>query len=380
MKKNKAEVLRYHQKLKGKISTLSKVTLRTLNNLSLFYTPGVAHIVKQIYKNQKSVYDLTIKNNTIAVVTDGSAVLGLGNVGPYAALPVMEGKCAIFKEFAGLNAFPICLATQKVDEIVETVKNISPVFAGINLEDISSPRCFTIESNLQKYLDIPVMHDDQHATAIAVLAGLINALKVVKKNFSSAKTVIVGAGAAGITITKLLSFYGMKNLIVVDSQGIINSQRSNLPQYKKGLLKISNFKNITGDLISAAKNADILIGVSKRGVFTKEVIMIMNNQSVVFALANPDPEVSSSDAKIWGVKVYACGRSDFPNQINNALVFPGFFKGLLQYKITKITDQMKINAAKRLASLIKKPTPENFIPSIFDKKVVSTIAGSLVSN
>ncbi len=368
--------LNLHRKLNGKLEIKSKIKLSNRKNLSLMYTPGVAEAVMSIKKNPKQIFNLTIKNNTIAVITDGSAVLGLGNVGTEAALPVMEGKCAIFKEFAGINAFPICLKTQSVEEIVQCVKNISPVFAAINLEDISAPRCFEIENKLQN-LGIPVMHDDQHATAIVVLAGLINAASVVKKDLKLCKTVITGVGAAGTAVAKLLAFYGLKNIILVDSKGIISGKRNDLDNYKKELLLISNRNNQSGNLIQAVKNADILIGVSQKGIFTQNIIQNLNKNAIVFALANPDPEITASNAKKWGVAVYANGRSDNTNQVNNALVFPGFFKGLIQKRITKITNQMKMNAAISLASLIKKPTLQKFILSIFDKRIVATIVRSL---
>lgn len=371
------EALKLHRKLEGKLSIGSKISLSSKKILSLVYTPGVAAAVNFINKNKQSVYDLTIKNNTIAVISDGSAVLGLGNVGPEAALPVMEGKCAIFKEFAGINAFPICLKTQDADEIVKTVINISPVFGGINLEDISAPRCFEIEQKLQKALALPVMHDDQHATAIVVLAGLFNAVKIVKKRLNQCKMVVVGCGAAGTAIAKLLAYIKLNNIIMVDSQGIISKDRLNLSPYKQELTNLTNKNNIHGDLKTAVRNADILIGVSSKDIFTKEIIKSMHKDPIVFALANPDPEVSFNNALKWGIKIFATGRSDFPNQINNALIFPGLFKGFLEAKVTKVTSQMKVNAAKALASLIKKPAAANFIPSIFDKRVVPTISKSL---
>lgn len=373
----KQTALNLHKKLKGKLEICSRISLNNRKYLSLMYTPGVAEAVKSIQKDPNQIFNLTIKNNTIAVITDGSAVLGLGNVGAEAALPVMEGKCAIFKEFSGINAFPICLKTQSVDEIVMCVKNISPAFAAINLEDISAPRCFEIENKLQN-LGIPVMHDDQHATAIVVLAGLINAATVVKKDLKLCKTVIAGAGAAGTAVAKLLSFYGLKNIILVDSKGIISNKRNDLEAYKKDLLLLTNRTNQSGNIIQAVKNADILIGVSQKGIFTKEVIKSLNNKSIVFALANPDPEISKVNAKKWGVAVYANGRSENQNQVNNALVFPGFFKGLIRKKITSITNSMKLNTAIALASLIKKPTFNNFIPSIFDKRIVPTIVKSML--
>lgn len=372
------DALTLHQKLRGKLKITSKISLQTEKNLSLAYTPGVAQAVMAIKQDKKKVYDLTMKQNTIAVVTDGSAVLGLGNVGAEAALPVMEGKCAIFSEFAGINAFPICLDTQNVDEIVRTIEIISPVSGGINLEDISAPRCFEIEKRLQS-LPIPVVHDDQHATAIVVLAGLMNAVKVVGKTLSRSEIVIVGAGAAGTAITKLVSLIKVGDIIVVDSEGIISKSRSHLPTYKQELVRLTNSQNISGNLEAAVKGADILIGVSKKGLFTKRIIDSMNKKPIVFALANPDPEVSFEDAKKWGVKVIATGRSDYPNQVNNALVFPGFFKGLLAARKIKITSELKIRVAKSLASLINGPTTDCFIPSIFDRRVVDTVAKSVVS-
>lgn len=371
------EGLKLHKKLQGKLSVNSKVVLNNKKSLSLSYTPGVAEAVRHINRHPNSVYDLTIKRNTVAVITDGSAVLGLGNVGPQAALPVMEGKCAIFKEFAGVDAFPICLATQDVGEIIDTVKNISPVFGAINLEDISAPRCFEIEEKLQKTLDIPVMHDDQHATAIVVLAGLLNASKIVDKNLKQSKVIIVGSGAAGSAIAKLLYHYGVRNIILVDREGIISTKRKNLPQYKKGLLKVSNPNHSYGTLHDATKDADILVGVSTKNLFDEIVIKAMKPNPIVFALANPDPEVTFTDAKKWGVALYADGRSDCDNQINNALVFPGLFKGLLDKRVKIVTYDVKIKAAFALASLVKRPTVHRFIPSIFNLRVVPKIAKSV---
>jgi len=368
--------LNLQRKLHGKLFIRSKIKLNTRKNLSITYTPGVAEVVNYIHKNKKSVYDLTIKGNSIAVVTDGSAVLGLGNVGPEAALPVMEGKCAIFKEFAGIDAYPICLNTQKTDEIVSTIKNISPGFAAINLEDISASRCFEIENSLQN-LGIPVMHDDQHATAVVVLAGLINAARVVNKKLKDCKVVIVGAGAAGTAITKLLNYYGIKKLLILDSQGIISSKRNDLTAYKKELLKITNPKNISGNLGDAVIDADILIGVSVKNLFNKNIVRKIRENPIIFALANPDPEIIPSQAQKFGVKIIATGRSDYPNQINNALVFPGFFKGLIEKRIKQVTMEMKLRAAINLAGLVKKPKTNYIIPSIFDKRVVPTIAHSL---
>jgi len=369
--------LRLHKKLQGKLRVESKIRLNHRKALSLVYTPGVAEAVKHISDNPKSVFDLTIKHTTVAVVSDGSAVLGLGNVGPEAALPVMEGKCAIFKEFAGIDAFPICLATQEVNEIVATIKNISPVFGAINLEDISAPRCFEIEEKLQKMLDIPVMHDDQHATAIVVLAGLLNAAKIVDTQLIKCKVVIVGSGAAGCAIAKLLFDFGIKNIIMVDREGILSKKRSGLIRYKKKLLTITNPSDISGDLVNAARKSDVLIGVSSKKVFNKKIISVMNPHPIVFALANPDPEISPSDAKRWGVAIYANGRSDYSNQINNALVFPGLFRGLLKNRSRSITNEIKIRAAFALAKVIKNPSTKKFIPSIFDKRVAASVANSI---
>lgn len=368
--------LSLHKKLQGKLTIETKIAIRDKHMLSLTYTPGVAEVSKYIFKHIDSLSLLTIKNNTVAVITDGSAVLGLGNIGAEAALPVMEGKCMLFKEFAGINAFPICLKTQIVSEIVNIITNISPVFGAINLEDISSPRCFEIEEKLQN-LGIPVMHDDQHATAIVVLAGLVNAAKVVNKNLAGTKIVIVGSGAAGIAIVKLLAFLNIKNILLVDSEGIISKGRRNLPFHKSSLLTLTNPQNIMGGLIEAAKQSDILIGVSRKNIFTRNIVTSMNENPVVFALANPDPELPPQKAKSWGVKVYATGRSDLPNQVNNALVFPGFFKGLLKAKKVKITAEMKIKTAYALANLIAKPKPQNIIPFIFDKRVVPCIVKSI---
>lgn len=371
---NKALLL--HKKLRGKLEVRSKHRLKNKKDLSLLYTPGVAEAVSIISRNKEAVYDLTIKNNSVAVITDGSAVLGMGNVGPEAALPVMEGKCAIFKEMAGIDAYPVCLSTQNTEQIVQTIKNISPGFGGINLEDISAPRCFAIEENLQS-LGIPVVHDDQHATSIVVLAGLMNAVKLVNKTLKECRVTVAGAGAAGTAIVKLLHDYGVKNIILVDSEGIISSKRTDLPLYKQKLLRITNKEDITGNLENAANKADILIGVSIKGLFNRRVIENLKTGAIVFALANPDPEISEKEARQWGVKVYANGRSDCNNQINNALVFPGFFKGLLKYRITKVSQKMKLKASSAIAELIRKPSVKNFIPDIFDDRLVEAIAESM---
>lgn len=371
-----SQALALHKKLNGKIEVRSKVTLDTKSVLSLAYTPGVAQASMAIKNHPESVYQLTIKKNTVAVVSDGSAVLGLGNIGARAAIPVMEGKCAIFKEFAGIDAFPICIETQNTEEIISIIKNISPVFGGINIEDISAPRCFEIENRLQD-LGIPVMHDDQHATSIIVMAALINALKIVSKKIADIKIVLSGSGAAGIATVKLLSKLSPKDILVVDRTGIISAKRSDLNPCKKELLAITNHDNISGGLIDAAKNADVMIGLSSKGLFTKDIITSLNHDPIIFAMANPNPEVTPQDAKSWGVEIIGTGRSDYPNQINNSLVFPGFFKGLLKYRINKITTEMKLAAAYALSDLVKNPTSENFVPTMFDKRVVPTLVAAI---
>lgn len=373
---DKKKALQLHRKLNGKIEICSKIALKNIATLSLAYTPGVAEPVRSISQNPQSVYDLTLKRNTVAVVSDGSAVLGLGNVGAKAAIPVMEGKCAIFKEFAGINAFPICIETQEVDEIISIIRNISSVFGGINIEDISAPRCFEIENRLQD-LGIPVMHDDQHATAIIVTTALLNTVKIVGKSLQSLKIVISGAGAAASATCKLLAKLAPKNIIVVDSRGIISAKRTDLNPPKKELLRLTNKNNLFGSLKDAATEADVLIGLSRKGLFTENIVRSMNTSPIIFAMANPDPEVSPMEAKKWGVKIIGTGRSDYPNQINNSLVFPGFFKGLLKYRITKITSEMKLAAAYAIAGLVKKPTKDNFIPSMFDKRVVPALVKCL---
>lgn len=367
----KAQSLALHRQLKGKISITSKVPIKSKKMLSLLYTPGVATVSQYINRHPEAAVNLTIKKNTVAVVTDGSAVLGLGDVGPMAALPVMEGKCAIFKEFADIDAFPICIKTKSPSEIISIIRNISPVFGAINLEDISSPRCFEIENKLQD-LDIPVVHDDQHATSIAVLAALLNAVKVVKKNLYECKIVIVGSGAAGYAITKLLLFYKLDNITVLDSKGILSLKRDELTLHKKELALLSNPQNLSGDLRTASRGTDILIGVSTKNLFTKEVILNLNKSPIVFALANPDPEIMPEAAKKLGVKVIATGRSDYSNQINNALIFPGLFKGLLNTG-KPLTMEMKLKIALTVSSLVKNPTPQRIIPSIFDKRLVRAI-------
>lgn len=374
MKNLKQLALEVHKKNLGKLNVVPKVHIKNKRDMSLFYTPGVAEPCKEIVRDAKLVYDYTSKGHTVAVITDGSAVLGLGNIGAKASLPVMEGKCVLFKEFGNIDAVPICLETQDVDEIVMAVTAISTSFGGINLEDISAPRCFEIEERLIEALDIPVMHDDQHGTAIVVLAGLINALKIVKKKINKVKIVICGAGAAGIAIAKLLFKYGFKNIIFVDSKGIIQKNRTDLADYKKEIVKITNKENLKGDLKIAMRGSDIFIGVSAARIVSKEMIKSMNPKPVVFAMANPDPEIDPAYAKKAGAKIVATGRSDYPNQINNVLAFPGIFKGALEVRAKKITTEMKIAAAKALASLVKNPTPKKFIPGVFDKGVADAVA------
>ena len=369
--------LAIHKKLKGKISVTPKAPLRNKNDLNLFYTPGVGAVSSYVAAHKKETGEYTMKNNMVAVISDGSAVLGLGNLGPEGALPVMEGKAMLFKALANVNAFPIVLSTQDTDEIIQTIINIAPGFGGINLEDISAPRCFEIEKRLQQVLDIPVFHDDQHGTAMVVLAGLINALKVVKKNINNCQAVISGAGAAGQAIADILLKYGVGNLIMVDSQGIISKKRKDLDNHKKTLLKRTNKNHIFGNQLAALKNSDIFIGVSKAGSLTTEHIQQMTKNPIVFALANPVPEIMPQIAKKAGAAVVATGRSDFANQINNSLGFPGIFKGALDHKIRIITDKMLIQAAINLADLIKKPTAEIIIPDMFDKRVVKAVAKAI---
>lgn len=366
-----------HKKLKGKISVVSKVAVKTPKDLSLFYTPGVGAVASYLAAHKNEVRDFTIKRNTVAVVSDGSAVLGLGNIGPAGAMPVMEGKCQLFKAFANVDAFPIVLNTQNTEEIVETVKHIAPIFGGINLEDISAPRCFEIEERLIKELDIPVMHDDQHGTAVVVLAAMINSLKVVKKSIAKSKIVIVGAGAAGIATAKLLLLEGAGDVILVDSEAIVCRQRSYTNRFKSEMAKATNVCGLSGSMEEAIKGADILMGLSKADLFKPEHIKSMNKQAIVFAMANPIPEIMPAEAKKAGAAIVATGRSDFPNQINNVLGFPGIFRGALDSNVKKITPKMKLAAAKNLAALVKKPTANHIMPSPFDKRVVKAVARAI---
>ncbi len=366
-----------HKKLGGKLEIRSKVEIKTKEDLSMAYTPCVAEVSSAIAKNKKLAREYTIKKNTVAVVSDGSAVLGLGNIGAEAAIPVMEGKAILFKELAGVDAFPICLKTQDPDEIIGIVKNISPVFGGINLEDISAPNCFYIEEKLQD-IGIPVMHDDQHGTAIVVVAALINASKVLGKKISSMKIVIVGAGAAGTAIAKMIAReLDPKDIIICDSKGIISGDRSDLNSAKKKLLEITNKNNASGNMKNALAGADVFIGVSKGGILNADLVKTMNADPVIFAMANPTPEIMPDEAKKAGAFIVGSGRSDFPNQINNALVFPGIFRGLLDNNIIKITDKIKMNAAEALAGYVKNPTAENILPDLLDKKAAAAVADSV---
>ncbi|MDR1234691.1 MAG: NADP-dependent malic enzyme [Mycoplasmataceae bacterium] len=370
------ESLELHRKLKGKIEIKPKAKVDTALALALAYTPGVAAPCGVIAKDPKESFNLTARGNLVAVVTDGSAVLGLGNIGPAAGMPVMEGKCVLFKAFANVDAIPLCLNTQKVDEIVQIVKALEPSFGGINLEDIGSPRCFEVENRLKKELSIPVMHDDQHGTAIVVAAALTNAIKVAQKQKGQLKIVINGAGAAGIAIGRLLLMMQFGNVVMVDRIGILNKNNKSLPLHHLDIAKISNKNNETGDLKAALKNADVFIGVSAGNIVSLEMAKSMNKNAVVFAMANPTPEILPEIAKKAGIKVMGTGRSDFPNQINNALVFPGMFRGTFDAKAKQITDKMKIAAVNAIASLIKPSElkPNYVIPSVLDKRVVPAIA------
>lgn len=366
--------LKLHEEYKGKISTsLRDKGELDRDKLSAYYSPGVGAVSKAIYKNPNLLPKYTWTNNLVAVISDGSAVLGLGDVGPKAAMPVMEGKALLFKHFAGIDSVPIVLDVHDSEEIIKTVKAIASSFGAINLEDISAPKCFEIESRLKEELDIPVFHDDQHGTAIVVLAGLINAMKVVNKDLKTAKIVVIGAGAAGTAIIKLLNLYGNNSILAVDSKGIISDSRDDLNQEKQNLKSYIK-TDVSGTLEDAITDADIFIGVSKAGLLTKEMVGKMAKDPVIFALANPVPEIMPDLAKEAGAKVVATGRSDFANQVNNALVFPGIFRGALDNKVKKITDQHKLNAAIALASLVDNPSYDQVIPSVFDDRVVKAIA------
>lgn len=366
--------LALHKKLGGKIRTNPAVAVRNREDLSVVYTPGVGTVSSFVAKNPKEVKRYTMKGRTIAIISDGSAVLGLGNIGPYGAIPVMEGKAVLFKSFADLEAFPITLDTQDPDEIVETVKRIAPMFGGINLEDIAAPKCFDIEKRLKDALDIPVMHDDQHGTAVVVVAGLINAAKVVKRKLSGMTVVVSGAGAAGTAVAKLLVQANVGDVLVLDSKGIIVHTRTDLTSHKKELAKITNKKDLAGDLSAALAGAHAVVGVSGPGLMNAAHVRLMAKNPIVFALANPVPEILPEEAKQGGAAVIATGRSDYPNQVNNSLAFPGIFRGALDNGVAKITDEMKLKAAFALAKLVKKPTAEKVIPGPFDKGIVQAVA------
>jgi malate dehydrogenase (oxaloacetate-decarboxylating) len=373
------ESLKLHENNIGKMEIKSKVKVETRDDLSLAYTPGVAEPCRKIHENEENVYKYTSKGNLVAVVTDGTAVLGLGDIGPKAGLPVMEGKAILFKEFAGVDAFPICLDTKDVDEIVKTVKLIAPGFGGINLEDIGAPRCFEVEEKLKKELDIPVFHDDQHGTAIVVLAGIINALKVVNKKIEDVKVVVNGAGAAGTAIAKLLLSSGVRNLIACDRVGILYKGIENVDDAKKELAKVTNPDNIQGTLADALIGADIFIGVSAPGIVTQDMVRAMNKDSILFAMANPTPEIMPDEAKAAGARVIGTGRSDFPNQVNNVLAFPGIFRGALDVRAKEINEEMKIAAAYAIASMIKEEdlNENNVIPYALDRTVAANVAEAI---
>ena len=365
-----------HEEWNGKLETIAKSHVKTREDLAIAYTPGVAEPCKVIAEDKEAAYKYTIKSNTIAVVSDGSAVLGLGNIGPLAAMPVMEGKAVLFKEFGGVNAVPICLDTQDTEEIIKTVVNIAPAFGGINLEDISAPRCFEIEERLKELLDIPVFHDDQHGTAIVVLAGIINALKVTGKDKETCKVVVNGAGSAGVAITKLLLTYGFSHITMCDISGILGKDSQNLNWMQKKMTEVTNLENASGTLADALKGADIFVGVSAPNIVTPEMVTSMNKDSILFAMANPVPEIMPDVAKAAGARVVGTGRSDFPNQINNVLAFPGIFRGAFDVRASDINDEMKIAASKALADLItdEELSPEYIIPKAFDKRVGPAVA------
>ena len=375
---NNSKALNRHKELKGKIGIALKDTLDSVEKMSIYYTPGVAAVSTYVTEHPEEARDYTWTNNSVAVVSDGSAVLGLGNLGPIGALPVMEGKSMLFKHFANIDAVPIVLDVHTADEIVAAVSAIAPSFGGINLEDIAAPICFEVEERLKAKLSIPVFHDDQHGTAIVVLAGLINALKVTGKTLDDCKIVCVGAGAAGTAIMKLIRAYGNPNILAVDSKGIISSNRNDLNDDKKELLKLTNPNNESGSLADALRGADIFIGVSKAGLLTKEMVQSMNTDPIVFAMANPMPEIMPDEAQAAGVAVMATGRSDFPNQVNNSIAFPGIFRGALDNRVKEITEKHKLDAANVIASLVENPSRVNIIPSTLDERLVPAIAKVIV--
>ena len=373
----KQKALELHEKNQGKLEVVSKVKVNDAMDLALAYTPGVAEPCKKIHEDNELAYKYTNKGNMVAVVTDGSAVLGLGNIGGIAGMPVMEGKSVLFKEFGNVDAFPICLNTQDTEEIINTVKAISPSFGGINLEDIAAPRCFEIEKRLIEELDIPVFHDDQHGTAVIVLSAVINALRIVKKDISDVKIVISGAGAAGIAISNLLTLAGAKNNLILNSRGIIDPDDEKLDEARREIARTTNPNKIKGDLKTAMENADIFIGVSAPGILTKEMVSSMNHDAIVLAMANPVPEIYPDEAKEAGARVVGTGRSDYPNQVNNVLVFPGIFRGALDAKADRITDDMKLSAAYAIAHMVEQPVEERILPEAFNKDVARNVANAV---
>ncbi|MBO5175513.1 MAG: NADP-dependent malic enzyme [Eubacterium sp.] len=376
---NSEKALALHKEWNGKIETTPKCEVKSREDLALAYTPGVAEPCKVIAEDKEAAYQYTIKSNTVAVVSDGSAVLGLGNIGAAAAMPVMEGKAVLFKEFGNVNAFPICLDTQDTEEIIKTVVNIAPAFGGINLEDISAPRCFEIESRLKELLDIPVFHDDQHGTAIVVLAGIINALKVTGKKKEDCKIVVNGAGSAGIAISKLLLRYGFPNLTLCDKSGILNKESKDLNWMQKEMMEVTNTEGKSGTLADAFVGADIFVGVSAPNIVSEEMVASMNKDAILFAMANPTPEIMPDLAKKAGAKVVGTGRSDFPNQVNNVVAFPGIFKGALEGRATQITEEMKLAASLALASLVPDDelNEDNILPEAFDPRVADVVSAAV---
>ncbi|MBR1852998.1 MAG: NADP-dependent malic enzyme [Lachnospiraceae bacterium] len=376
------KALMLHEQWNGKLETVSKTPVKSREDLALAYTPGVAEPCKVIAEDKEAAYKYTMKANTIAVVSDGSAVLGLGNIGPHAAMPVMEGKAVLFKEFGGVNAVPICLDTQDTEEIIKAVTWLAPGFGGINLEDISAPRCFEIERRLKETLDIPVFHDDQHGTAIVVLSGTINALKIIGKKKEDCRVVVNGAGSAGIAITKLLLTYGFKHIILCDRTGIVSKNRTDLNWIKKEMTEVTNLDNLTGSLADAMKGSDIFIGVSAPGSVTKEMVASMNKDAIIFAMANPVPEIMPDEAKAAGARIVGTGRSDFPNQINNVVAFPGIFKGALEGRAPQITEEMKLAAAEAIAALVPESelNEDNIMPEPFNPMVAEKVAEAVKSH
>ena len=373
---NSEKALKMHEEWHGKIETCAKSHVNSREDLAIAYTPGVAEPCKVIAKDPEAAYTYTMKSNTVAVVSDGSAVLGLGNIGALAAMPVMEGKAVLFKEFGGVNAVPICLDTQDTEEIIKTVVNIAPAFGGINLEDISAPRCFEIEERLKELLDIPVFHDDQHGTAIVVLAGIINAMKVTGKDKGSSKVVVNGAGSAGVAITKLLLTYGFKHVTMCDINGILGKDSKDLNWMQENMVEVTNLEQKTGKLADALKGADIFVGVSAPNIVTPEMVASMNKDAILFAMANPVPEIMPDIAKAAGAKVVGTGRSDFPNQVNNVVAFPGIFKGALEGRATAITEDMKLATAKAIAGLVpdEELNENNILPEAFDPRVADVVS------